>query len=83
MCNQQLRRLFEEGDICLAQKWNFLKACLEFHKAAFIYAIKSFPTFDEILKYAYVLNTLDQKCSFNSEMYLGDVLKIYVSFTPA
>ena len=83
MCNQQFRRLFEEGNICLAQKRLFLKACLEFHKAAFIYAIKNFSMFDEFLKYPCVLNVLNQKCSFNSVMYLTDVLKIYVSFTPA
>ena len=39
--------------------------------------------FDEFLKFAYELNILDQKCPFNSVMYLADVLKIYVSFTPA
>ena len=39
--------------------------------------------FDEFLKHARVLNILDQKCSFNSVMYLVDALKSYVSFTPA
>ena len=53
------------------------------HKAAFIYAIKYFPTFDEFLKHARMLNILDQRCSFNSVMYLVDALKSYASFTPA
>ena len=83
MCKQQLRRLFEEGDISLVQKRKLLKVCVEFHKAAFIYAIKNFPMFDEFLKHARVLDILDQKCSFNSVMYLVDAVKSYVSFTPA
>ena len=78
MSKQQLRRIFEEGDISLVQKRKFLKACLGFYKAAFIYVM-----FDEFLKHAGVLNILDQKRSFNSVMYLVDALKSYVSVAPA
>ena len=78
MSKQQLRRVFEEGDISLVQKRKFLKACLGFYKAAFIYVM-----FDEFLKHAGVLNILDQKRSFNSVMYLVDALKSYVSVAPA
>ena len=39
--------------------------------------------FDDLLQHARVLNTLDQKSSINSVMFLVDALKSYVRFKPA
>ena len=54
---------------------------MEFHKAAFVYAVKNFPLFNLLLKHARVINIFDQKCSFESVMFLVDCFKSYVTFT--
>ena len=47
---QSIKRLFEECDIGLSERNTFLKVLSEFHEASFIYAAKSFPSFDDLLK---------------------------------
>ena len=76
-----VEKLYEDGDISNTQKEKFYKACMEFHKAAFVYAVKNFPLFNLLLKHARVINIFDQKCSFESVMFLVDCFKSYVTFT--
>ena len=75
------RKLLEEGDISQMQCDNFFYDCLQFHKGAFLYAIKWFPLQDKLLKEARFLNFIDQKCSFVDVHSLRVRLQKYVSFS--
>ena len=76
----KVKSLLEEGDITEAQVAMFYRGCLEFHRTAFIYAIDNFPIDDEFLKHARFLNFYEQKCSFESVVYVTEKLKKYINF---
>lgn len=45
----KVEKFFEDDDISNTLKKDFYKACMEFHKAAFVYAVKIFPLIDPLL----------------------------------
>ena len=73
--------MLEEGDVSQMEVDKFYNACLQFHKAAFLYAIKNFPLDNEVLKHSRFLNILDKQCSFQSVLFLVERFKYYTSFT--
>ena len=78
----KINSLLNEGDISERQKSNFFNACLEFHRTAFVYALDNFPLDDYFLKHARFLNFYDQKCTFDSVLFVTEKLKKHVQFTP-
>ena len=71
----KVKSLLEEEDITEVQVAMFYRGCLEFHPTAFIYAIDNFPIDDEFLKHARFLNFYEQKCSFESVVYVHREIK--------
>ena len=77
----KINSLLDEGDISKRNKSNFYNACLEFHRTAFLYALDNFPLDHDFLKHARFLNFVDQKCTFDSALFVSEKLKRYVQFT--
>ena len=55
----QVNALLSDGTVTERQAQNFYAACLEFHRTAFLYAIKNFPIKDEFLKHVRFLSFYD------------------------
>ena len=55
----QVNALLSDGTVTETQVQNFYAACLEFHRTAFLYAIKNFPIKDEFLKHVRFLSFYD------------------------
>ena len=74
--------MLSDGTVTKRQFQNFYAVCLEFHRTAFLYAIRNFSIKDEFLKHVRFLNFYDQKCTFESVLFVAEKLKHYVQFTP-
>ena len=81
LAKSKAKKLLEEGDISIVDVDKFYNACLQFHKAAFLYAINNFPLDNDVLKHSRFLNILQQQCSFESVLFLVERFQHYISFT--
>ena len=81
LAKSKAKKLLEEGDISQVDVDKFYNACLQFHKAAFLYAINNFPLDNDVLKHSRFLNILQQQCSFESVLFLVERFQHYISFT--
>lgn len=77
----KLNELLNEGDISERDFDSFYSSVLEFHRTAFIYAIDNFPLQDEFLQHARFLIFYDQKCTFESVLFVAEKLKSYINFS--
>ena len=55
---------------------------LKLHQTAFLYAINNFPIRKEFLKHERFLNFYDQKCTFESVLFVEEKIEHYLQFTP-
>ena len=78
----RVNALLSDGTVTERQVQNFYAACLEFDRTAFLYAIKNFSIKDEFVKHVRFLNFYDQKCTFESVLFVAEKLKHYEQFTP-
>ena len=78
----QVNALLSDGTVTERQVQKFYAACLEFDRTAFLYAIKNFSIKDEFVKHVRFLNFYDQKCTFESVLFVAEKLKHYEQFTP-
>ena len=78
----QVNALLSDGTVTERQVKNFYAACLEFHQTAFLYTIKSFPIKNKFPKHLRFLNFYNQKCTFESVLFVAEKLKHYVQFMP-
>ena len=78
----RVNALLSVGTVTERQVQNFYAACLEFDRTAFLCAIKNFSIKDEFLKHVRFLNFYDQKCTFESVLFVAEKLKHYEQFTP-
>ena len=66
----KVEKLFKHGDISHGQRKKFYAAVLEFHKECFVYVVKNFPLFNDLIKHARAINIFNTSCSFKSVLYL-------------
>ena len=82
LARTQANKLLHDGTITENEYEVFFTACLNFHKTGFLYALKNFPLYNELLQHARIFNFLNQKCSFESIQFLVEKLQHYITFTP-
>ena len=61
-----MNELLDEGDINERDFDIFYKSVLDFHRAAFIYAMNNFPLQDESLQHIQFVNFYNKKCTLQS-----------------
>ena len=66
LARRQANKLLHDGTISENEYKAFFTACLNFHKTGFLYALKNFPVYNELLQHSRTFNFLNQKCSFES-----------------